>query len=249
MNTTTYKQVNDAAGKAYWDSQWDNLPPIITYEGPAYEQHPVLYSYLSSQGGGEAIEIGCVPGNWMIYLNKEYGYRVSGIDYSKHMDYVRENLRYNGIDDTELFNADLFQFLSEKKFDLVFSSGFVEHFDNYVSVVRKHAELAVKGGLVVIMVPNLTHIHKILCKLFCPDLLKVHRFPLMQRKILSATLESVGLEVLHCDFQKTFRPVYKLPAPLNLVMRVLSKILRITHLDNIGNRFGSPYLISISRKK
>lgn len=25
--------------------------------------------------------------------------------------------------------------------------------------------------------------------------------------------------------------------------------LRIAHFDNIGNRFGSPYLISVSRKK
>lgn len=248
MDADTDDLAKDAAGKVYWDAQWDSLPPIITYEGPGYEQHPVLYPYLSSQRG-EAIEIGCVPGNWMIYLNKEYGYRVSGIDYSKHMDYVRENLRYNGIDDGELFNADLFQFDPEKKYDLVFSSGFVEHFDDYVAVVRKHAELACSGALVVIMTPNLTHIHKILCKLFCPDLLKVHRFPLMDRKILSDTLESVGLEVLHCDFQKTFRPLYHLPTPLNFAMSVLSKILRMTHLDNIGNRFGSPYLISVSRKK
>lgn len=51
MNTDPNDQFKDAAGKIYWDSQWDNLPPIITYEGPGYEQHPVLYPYLSSQGG------------------------------------------------------------------------------------------------------------------------------------------------------------------------------------------------------
>lgn len=79
----------------------------------------------------------------MIYLNKEYGYRVSGIDYSKHMDYVRKNLRNNGIDDAELFNADLFQFNPDKKYNVVFSSGFVEHFDDYVSVVGKQGVIPI----------------------------------------------------------------------------------------------------------
>jgi len=72
MNTNKLKKVNNVADIKYWDSLWDNLPPIKKYEKPEYEQHPVLYPYLSSQEG-EAIEIGCVPG----VGNSEYGYSMA----------------------------------------------------------------------------------------------------------------------------------------------------------------------------
>ena len=143
------------------------------YQGPIYEQHPVLARFLSNAGGGDAIEIGCGTGNYMIYIAKEFGYRIDGLDYSNNMDYVRANLRYNGIYDSELFNVDFFEFTPIKKYDLVLSGGFVEHFEDFQAVVSKHTEFVKPGGLVVIIVPNLTHIHRVLCGLFAPDVLKV----------------------------------------------------------------------------
>src|ERR1051325_6561309 len=149
----------DAAGREFWNSTWETLPPLHRYEGPVFEQHPVLARYLSGthSAGASAIEIGCVPGNYMVYLNKEFGYRVDGIDYSEKLDHVRANLEYNGIHNSRLFAGDFFDFVPPERYDLVFSGGFVEHFDDHELVVRKHAELAKPGGLVVIFVPNLTH--------------------------------------------------------------------------------------------
>jgi SAM-dependent methyltransferase len=238
----------DAAGKNYWNSIWETLPPVERYDGPVQEQHPVLSRFLSHAGGGDAIEIGCGTGNYMIYINKEFGYRVDGLDYSDNMDYVRANLSYNGIHDAELFRADFFEFAPPRKYDLVLSGGFAEHFDDHELVVRKHAEWAKPGGLVVIIVPNLTHIHRLLCGWFAPDVLRIHRFPLMRSSVMRQTLEKAGLRVLHCDYHKTFRPVYKLPRTIDLSIRAVRKLLRVSGLDDIGNRFGSPYLISVARK-
>jgi hypothetical protein len=148
-----------------------------------------------------------------------------------------------------LFQGDFFKFVPPQHYDLVFSSGFVEHFDDYELVVRKHEELATSGGLVVIIVPNLTHLHKVLCGYFAPDILAVHRFPLMHAKILRKTLENAGLEVMHCEYHRTFRHTYRLPPSVDLCSRAVQKGLRLLHVDNIGNRFGSPYLISVSRKR
>jgi SAM-dependent methyltransferase len=240
--------MSDAAGREFWNSTWAQLPPVEPYQGPVFEHHPILDRFLSKAGGGDAIEIGCVPGNYMIYLAKEFGYRVSGIDYSDQMPYVRENLRCNGISDAELFQGDLFQFVPPQRYDLVFSQGFVEHFDDYQLVVRKHEELAAPGGLLVIIVPNLTHVHRVLCGYFAPEILSVHRFPLMHAEILQKTLQDAGLEVLHCKYHRTFRPTYRLPRSVDLCSRAVQKCLRLLRLDNIGNRFASPYLISVSRK-
>ncbi len=238
----------DAAGRNYWNAVWEKLPPVTLYDGPAYEYHSVLSGFLGKSGGGDAIEIGCATANYMIYLNKEFGYRVDGIDYSNNMEYVRANLSYNGIPHANLFRQDFFEFPPPKKYDLVFSAGFVEHFDDYELVLRKHAEWAKPGGLVVIIVPNLTHIHKLLCGWFAPDTLRVHRFALMHRHVMRQTLEKAGLQVLHCEYQKTFRPTYELPTIMDFFARAVGKFLRISGLADIGNRFGSPYLISVSRK-
>lgn len=239
----------DAAGKNHWNSVWNNLGPVQSYSGPVLEHHAVLAKFLASAGGGDAIEIGCVPGNLMVYLHKEFGYRVDGIDYCDKMDYVRANLVHNGIYDSQLFNTNLLDFRPSKRYDLVLSAGFVEHFDDYASVLLKHTELAKPGGLVVVWVPNLTHVHKLLCRLFAPEVLKVHRLGLMYRTNLHKALEAADLKVLHCDYHKTFRPTYKLPSPMDFVSRGVQKLLRTAGLDNIGNAFGSPYLISVSMKE
>jgi SAM-dependent methyltransferase len=238
----------DAAGQKYWNAIWEKLPPVELYNGPACEHHPVLSRFLSNTGGGDAVEIGCATGNYMIYVNKEFGYRVDGIDYADNMDYVRKNLSCNGIEDSELFHADLFRFAPPKKYDLVLSGGFVEHFDDHELVVKKHAEWAKPGGLVVLIVPNLTHVHRLLCGWFEPEALRTHRFPLMHRNVMRRTLEKTGLQVLHCEYHRTFRPTYNLPGAVRLMSRAVEKLLHACRLDNIGNRFASPYLISISRK-
>lgn len=243
-----HSSAGDAAGKEYWNSIWEKLPPVEPYEGPLYEQHPVLSKFLSHAGGGDAIEIGCGTGSYMVYINKEFGYRIDGLDYSSHMEYVRANLICNGIENSELFNADFFEFEPPKKYDLVLSGGFAEHFDDYELVVRKHSDWAKPGGLVVIIVPNLTHFHKLLCGWFAPEALRVHRFPLMRREVMRRTLEKAGLCVLHCEYHKTFRPTYKLPEPVRILSRIMEKSLHAAGLDDIGNRFGSPYLIAVSRK-
>jgi SAM-dependent methyltransferase len=235
-------------GKNYWNSIWKKLPPVERYEGPVHEQHPVLSRFLSDTGGGDAIEIGCGTANYMIYINKEFGYRVDGLDYSDNMEYVRANLLYNGIEDSELFRADFFEFAPAMKYGLVMSGGFAEHFDDHELVVRKHAEWAKPGGLVVVIVPNLTHIHRLLCGWLAPEVLHIQRFPLMRRSVMRKTLEKAGLRVLHCEFRKTFRPTYNLPKIIDFLVRALRKLLRISGLDDIGNGFASPYLISVSRE-
>ena len=62
------------------------------------------------------------------------------------------------------------------------------------------------------------------------------------------TLEKAGLQVLHCEYHKTFRPTYQLPMIMDFSVRAVRKLLQISRFDDIGNRFGSPYLISVSRK-
>lgn len=242
------QNLEDRAGTQFWNERWASLPPFRPYEGAVFETHSVLKNFLRASTGRSAIEIGCVPGNYLVYLNKEFGYTVSGIDYSDRLDYVEANLAYHKVPVGRLINADLFKFVPDERYDLVFSHGFVEHFSDPQSVLTKHADLAKPGGLVVIIIPNLTHLHRFLCSTFDRANYKAHVLTLMYRYNLLRGLEETGLEVLHCEYNKTFRPPYTLPYPLSLASRAVQKLLRLMGMDNIGNSFASPYLVSVSRK-
>lgn len=240
---------NDVVGKSYWDGVRVKAASPSKFPGPqVLEQHPVLAPYFEMRRGGDAIELGCVPGNWLIYLNKYFDYRVSGVDYSDAIESCRENLRFNGVD-ADLVQADLLTHSPRKGYELVFSGGVAEHFDDHLDIVRRHAAYAKRDGLVVIVVPNLTHVHWLLCRLFNPAELEIHRLALMYRRTMCEAFRAAGMEVLYCGYHRTFRPFYELPGPVDFVSRGVQSILARTGLDDIGNRFASSTLIAVGVKR
>jgi len=105
-----------------------------------------------------------------------------------------------------------------------------------------------KRGYMLITVPNTRNLHGLLMRLFCPDVLKVHRDALMHRSVLSGLAEELGFEVLYCDYLATFRPFYPLPRMVALGARVVNKALRLAKLNRLPNAFASPYLYLIARR-
>jgi SAM-dependent methyltransferase len=239
---------SDAAGRSYWDRVWQGRQPE-RYAGPLYEFHDLYRRYLPHTPGLSLLEIGAVPGNHLVYFAKEFGYRVSGIDYSAEFPLIEASLALNGVRAEALFNEDVFRFEAPEKYGIVFSSGFVEHFDPPGPVIELHARLVANGGFLVLTVPNTRFLHKWLMSLSCPEVLAVHNPVLMDRKVLSEMVERCGMEVLFCDYLRTFRPFYKVDRWLELPCRAVGKALRIAHLDRLPNRFASPYLHLIARKR
>ena len=73
--------------------------------------------------------------------------------------------------------ADLLTYQTEKKYDLVFSVGLVEHFpiEKTALMVRKHFEMTKPGGYVIIFFPTPTLLYSITRKL--AELVGVWQFP------------------------------------------------------------------------
>jgi SAM-dependent methyltransferase len=246
-NTAVPMLHGDTAGPAYWDRVWEGRQPE-RYAGPIYEFHGLYCQYLPRTPGLSLLEIGAVPGNHLVYFAREFGYRVSGIDYSAQFPLIEATLALNGVQAEALFNEDVFRFEAPRKYDIVFSSGFVEHFDPPEPAIELHARLVASGGMLILTVPNTRFLHKWLMSMSCPEVLAVHNPVLMNRRILSETVERCGMQVLFCDYLLTFRPFYKVDRWLELPCRAVGKALRIAHLDWLPNRFASPYLYLVARK-
>jgi SAM-dependent methyltransferase len=236
----------DVAGREYWESTWSTAKPVL-YPGPVFQFAPLAEKHLPKAKGLRVIELGAMPGNHLVYFNKEFGYRVCALDYVADMSIVEQTFAINGVSDFEIVNCNIFEFSSAEKFDVVFSVGLVEHFEDWRAIWNRHTELLKPGGYLFIGLPNTRFLHWILMKLFCPSMLAVHRTYLMSRKVLGRLSAESGLDVLFCNYIATYRPFYPVPAPVGFLNRVIIKLLNLSGLGEVPNKFASPFIFLVAR--
>lgn len=142
----------------YWDADWRRKPRperLYLYRDIDYEAVRLL-----RRAGGTAtarvLEMGAGGSRVLPYLARKAGFRVFGADFSfPGCQLLRANLALQGIEGGVVCE-DIFQSsLPSNVFDLVFSSGLIEHFDDTPSVIREHLRVLKPGGRLVLMVPNL----------------------------------------------------------------------------------------------
>ncbi|MBN1365150.1 MAG: class I SAM-dependent methyltransferase [Syntrophaceae bacterium] len=183
--------------KEQWETVWSGVKIPITAK-PTYDVYMNLKSYLPKKRDNYSlIEIGCAPGRWMAFFNKEFNYQVSGIEYARDAASVTiKNLNLQGIQ-AEVIIDDFLSWDSDKRrYEIVFSAGFIEHFQNLTYVVEKLCNLS--SRYVVTMVPNLYGVNGFIRKKFSSKNFSEH-IP-----IDVSTLESLHkrfkLKTLFCNY-------------------------------------------------
>jgi SAM-dependent methyltransferase len=121
--------------------------------------------YLPKDPGASCIEVGFVPGEMLLYFASHFRYQVSGIDFSPQVHDLNQAFTAQGIA-AELIEADFLAWNSVKNFDLVYSHGFIEHFENYPFVIKKQWELVKPGGLLLMTIPVLTPVQYFIRQIF-----------------------------------------------------------------------------------
>jgi len=181
----------------YWSRVWEHIPlPQEVHPGDIPEIHRILISMLPT-GGRSFIEIGCAPGKWMAYFARQFGYSVSGLDYIEGACVkTRENLDRLSID-AQVHHADFFDFTSHP-YDVVFSAGFIEHFEQPKAVVARLARLChPEGGFIITMIPSLEGLNRWISKTFRPRVAAGH-FPIVLPELISLH-EACGLRTLYAN--------------------------------------------------
>lgn len=141
-----------------WESHWQQLRFPLTLDLRAAGPRAVTEFLRRVLPGGRrsVIEIGCGGSAWLPYFARELGYRVAGIDYSATGVYIaRKNLEVLDIE-ARIVQGDLFdRALAVGAYDVVFSSGFIEHFPDQQAVLSRMADFLLPGGIMVTVVPNM----------------------------------------------------------------------------------------------
>lgn len=252
--------MGNKASKDFWEKTWEESP-FRRYHGiekylAVNKRLDRLFKKFLDKGHKRILEIGCARAKQLVYFAKEFGYEVHGIDYSeKGVELAKENLKKAGVNGTVLCE-DIFQTsFKEETFDIVYSMGVIEHFEDPTEIIDIHLKMLKRGGTLIITIPNYKDslsftLNKITGKE--KTLLSTHNLSIMDKKILRELLPIKRIKILTLDY---FGPVDFTPAFSEIKNKA---ILYLAHLANqiVGyvtffmpsSRYFSPYLVVIAQK-
>lgn len=267
--------IKDKAGKAYWSSTWEKsaLPAAIDpYDHArgnfAVRHFHALFSELFSDGdasGASLLEIGCARSVWLPYFAKQFGFKVSGIDYSGvGCQQAGDILQREGITG-EIVCADFYSPPSSfvEQFDIVVSFGVAEHFADTSQCIAAFAKFLKAGGRMVTIIPNMTWAMGLLQRLLDKSVYDIH-VPLTAIALRRANEQS-QLDVLSCEYfistnfgvLNTSR-LSGLSLASRLKRRIAVNLSRASTFVSVfedrafrlpATRLAAPYIVCVSTKK
>lgn len=152
------------------------------------------------------IEVGAGSSAWLPFLSEEYNLKVSGLDYSEiGCKLCEENLRLSEINYDEVICADVLNWRSDRKYDIIISLGVIEHFETpeeILGILHSHLN---KNGIVITVIPNLLGISGKLTRRFLPEVYGIHK--VISRKQLTEMHENSGYKCIKADYTGFFYPL------------------------------------------
>jgi SAM-dependent methyltransferase len=186
-------QMNNITEKDYWDNFWIHLSLPCRVKENFSNDHIIsefLKQYVpSGENRKIALEIGCAPGKWMIFLNDELHYSAEGCEYLESaVKITRQNLEMNNIHNAIIYQGDFLSYdFGKNQYDVVISLGFIEHFTNPEFIVWKMCTILKTGGILIIGIPKFTGLNYNIAKY-------------IDKKLKNKLLPAHNLKIMHLDF-------------------------------------------------
>lgn len=241
------KMANKITDRKFWQDYWRGYQPKLITTIPFQD---IFESFPN--GNQTFIEIGGFPGNFSIYFRKFKKYQVTMLDYFVDYQIINQVLKINSLDQKEIkiIETDFLNFQSNNQYDIVFSAGFIEHFDNPEIIVKKHLELLKPGGLLFISLPNFLGLNGFVQKIFDKKNLTRHNIEIMKIDKLNTLFSSMNLTNYKISYWG--KPSIWLESSSRrnkYLIKTIKAISRVLNLFNIKSKFLSPYLIVQAYKK
>jgi hypothetical protein len=236
---------NNITDQAYWDAYWahyryDKIPNKVVFE-----------KFMPQLSRGENfIEIGGFPGVFAAWFYKHGVRDVTVLDFHMNSDIVREFEKINGLPENSIrcIHTDFFAFSSQKKYDVVFSSGFIEHFQDTRDVIQRHVNLLSENGQLLILIPNFLGLNGKIQRRFDRANLEAHNLKSMEIPYLKETMRSFDLHDVTVEY--TGKPmVWMEPKPENRnKIKWVKALSYAIKLIPVKGRTLSPFIVIYARK-
>ena len=172
---------NNKVESLYWDNEYKTFPRKklkSQFWVGTRDYYNLLSRFIAPHH--KVLDIGCAPGKTLAWAAKIRMAEVTGVDYSANgiriSRWLFEQMKIDGV----FLCEDIFQTtLPEATFDVVISSGFIEHFEDPAEIIDVHIKHVKPGGVVLITIPNYGGIYGSLQNFFNPDNLHLHNLNMM----------------------------------------------------------------------
>lgn len=214
--------------------------------------------YLEQKRGGTILEIGGAPGRYLAHFSREFDLQASAIDYSAEgCKQLSENFEKAELDITVIERDVLNSNAAEKeKADIVCSLGLIEHFNDPVPMIRKHADYLKDDGLLVMGVPNYGGIYEWFWKKLSPKLLSTHVLSTMKLEKWSEWQEPCGLEMINVKYVGGFsigsldKGEVNQSSGRKIIAKILRKVFKNSRIfEKVNHPYVAGYLLGTFRKK
>ncbi len=191
------KKMKMIVSQNYWNKSYEHyrfsrLPetdPILK----------VIKKYVPETTNKTAFEMGCFPGKYLAEIGDK-GYVLNGCDLFDDVETLLFDwLRSQGFKINEL-KKESFDFYKDRKYDLVASFGFIEHFKSYTDVFQTHLDMINNEGFLVMEFPNFKGIiQRFLHFVFDRDNFNNHILEAMDLNYYKKQLSS-NFEIIYCEY-------------------------------------------------
>jgi SAM-dependent methyltransferase len=200
--------------KEYWNQYWSHLKlPLIAERKP----HDAIMSavldvfdrFFPGTAGARVLELGGAPGQFLAYGVREYGWEAHALDYSEvGCRMTVENFHKLGLP-VVVHNEDLFDRVRAlPEYDIVYSLGLIEHFEDTLSVVQCHWQRIKPGGVLLLGVPHFIDVFWPVLKLVAPRTAGGHNRRALILESWRSWEKDLGMIVLHKAYTGGLEPVY-----------------------------------------
>lgn len=237
----------------HWDSVWNSTRRVPAASSLNYYDSRLAELFSSvSKPGDRVLEVGCGGSRWLAYFCEERRCESWGVDYS------RAGLRLTAAlsRDPILVEGDFFDqaLLPSEHFDLVYSLGFIEHFTELSSPLRRAYTLMRPGGRIVTLVPNFVGLYGWMQRAVSPDIFRKH-VVVTPGMLDEAHVRAGFVPEFPATYFGCFGPgVVNFDAWQNLAMLVIKPVqhctcwlLRLLHLEFQSSAL-SPYVVGVYRR-
>ncbi|MDR0733161.1 MAG: class I SAM-dependent methyltransferase [Dysgonamonadaceae bacterium] len=202
--------------------------------------------------GKTFIEIGGFPGTMSIYFHKKYNCNVSLLDFYIDKEMVGKMEQTNDIpkETIECIACDFFDFAPARLYDIVFSYGFIEHFNDTRDIIQRHVDLLAQNGHLLIVLPNFLGLNGWIQRLFDRESYVAHNLQSMElirlREIMKGfnlndvKIEYTGKSMVWLEAKPT------IPRIIRLSVKMFSYMLK---LFPVRCRLLSPYIVISADKQ
>jgi 2-polyprenyl-3-methyl-5-hydroxy-6-metoxy-1,4-benzoquinol methylase len=238
---------NEKTELTHWEAAWSQRPRLSFPSGVDVGTRNVfrlLRRYL--RPGIRYVEVGCAPGKILSWVARETNAPVCGIDYSPTgAETARWLCSSLGVKADIRCEDALNSSFERASFDLVFSCGLIEHFEDPAPMVAAHVQLLAPGGTALIAVPNYSGIYRKLQAWCDAENLAIHNLAIMSELGMQALAPALSDVSSRAFYFGSFSPwLISLPARLGRTGKAVSWGLNfVAHLQPVDMKALCPLVV------